>query len=219
MSDIAKGVLGSLIAAALIAAGGWLTTVMVTEEVALFINANQVKLGTLVVWDLSFSNYNDYAIDEVEITVPAESNIATEFDRKTELKKDDSTGQYVWRGELEKHGILNALAIFNSPNMIFSDDRLKDFAHAKYRVRDDTTGTLKWQTIPVLRGSEPTTSRAILKIFWFLLPIGMVASASFGWLAIVRYARNRSQQTVLKQNTEQKFSPDGKKRSDADAGN
>ncbi len=190
MNDIAKGVLGSLIAAALIAAGGWLSTVMVKEEVALFLRVNQKSLGSLVVWDLKFSNYNEYALDDVKINIPTQSIIDVQFDSESGVNKTEGAESYFWEGELEKHGAINVLAVFNSPNMVYSAERFNEVATAKYRIRDDNTGVLKWQAIPVLQGTEPTTSRTVLKIFWFLLPICLAAIASFCWLAISRHFKN-----------------------------
>lgn len=196
MNDVTKGVLGSLIAAALIAAGGWLSAVMVKDEVALFFHVNQIKLRSLVVWDMSLSNYNKNALDEVSVKIPSQSIASIEVSENKNLLKDEKQNVYFWEGELKKGESIKLLAVFESTNMAFSDERMKDVAHAKYRIRDEASGTLVWKEVPILKGSEPTTKRALLKVFWFLLPFALAAILSFGLLAVSRLLKNYKTSSV-----------------------
>lgn len=186
MNDVLKGVLGSLIAAALIAAGTWLSITQVPEKTVLNYIVQQHKTKDLVTWHLSFINYSEITFDEISIDAPRNSLLAASFDPPSKILLPKEDAQKKWKGKLLRGERVTALFVFESGSMIFNESLLQGLISANYQERDNATGDWVTRNVPLVFGETPTFNRAIKKLIWFLLPFFSVGAFSFVGLYLYR---------------------------------
>ncbi len=161
MSELIRGIIGSLIAAGLIWMGVQLTSIFVPKETALLVTSNSIIVDDLTVWQLTLNNKSDYAI-EVEFTTPQGEVIG--YANEPELEGDDKK-----KGTLLKDSTMNILMLFKNQAAL-SQDHAAQWLSARYQATDPNTGIYRWHDARIIRGSTLPISRSLYVVFWFLLP-------------------------------------------------
>lgn len=188
MTDFAKGVFQSLIAASLIAAGTWLAATQVSTEIILNYTVQVLKVGTKKVWYLRLINNSDVAFDKLELHTPDQGVQLAEFDPPNKDIGADNT----WKGDLLRHTELRAIFVLDSTARDFSEETLNDLLTVKYQKRDENTGELVWDEVPIQQGDTRTFTRVIYAVLLFLAPLGAAGIVYFCWHRINRYRRSRA---------------------------
>jgi len=173
MNDIAKGVVGSLIASALIALGAYLSIAFVPEQTVLNYKVVQNRTSELSFWYLSLKNGSTIPFDSVKLTEPKDSLLAVSYSIPS--KTPSNVG---WEGKLSKGEELNVLYFFSS-GTVFSESVLNDLIEASYQERNETSGDWEQRALDLSLGESSSVARTSLKIFLFLLPFIVVSALSF----------------------------------------
>jgi hypothetical protein len=176
MNEFIKGTIASLFASGLIAAGVWLAATRVPVETALQYSAIVHRVGSVSTALLILSNNSRYEFEKVVLKAPDEQILVSSL----ELSQGNQctfSGSVVaarsggWEGKLGRGQCLRALFVQDGTGTIFSEDILKELVLAEYQQRDDRTGGLIWERVPLRRGSTPTWQRVAWRAGWFMTPI------------------------------------------------
>lgn len=180
---ILYGVVGSLIAAALIAAGTWLSRTRVPEDAAVLYTLSENRVGQLGTWHVRLSNRSAYAID-LEFSRPADEVLRVAFDPAS------NTGSG-WSGRLLRGHSLEAMLVTDGQRIPFSRETLESLITASYQERNDDTGVLVQRRAPLREASALPLSRTLWVIFWFLVPFVASGLVVFGGGRLIRAVRGR----------------------------
>jgi hypothetical protein len=186
MHDIAKGVVGSLIASALIALGLYLSYELVPERTTLNYKVAQQKTSELSSWFLTLRNNSSIPIDVVKLTAPRANLLAVSYSVPSPIPLDE----YSWEGSIAKGAEIKALYLFSS-GVVFNESVLQDLVAATYQERNDITG--EWELRSVEFDFGDSSWRFFWKTLWFLLPLIVVSVIYF--LGLFLYRKYRARET------------------------
>ncbi|WP_421144745.1 hypothetical protein [Aeromonas dhakensis] len=162
-SAIVYGVVGSLIATALVAGGAWLAQNQVPDETALQYAFSENRVGNLSTWYIRVSNSSDVAFD-VELAPPSAKIVRFEF-----MPKGDNSS--TWKGQIAKGHTVDSLFVIEDSDLRLSPAVIQSVISATYQERNPLTGAIENRTGEVRDSDAVPLTRTILLIFWFLLPI------------------------------------------------
>lgn len=192
MSEVLKGVIGSLIAASLIAGGSWLAVTQTYEKTVLHYSQISKTVGETTVWYIYLSNNSEFAFDKVIFNSPKEKLIKASFEPPCKEPNLNASNPSTWKGQLLVNSSIKALFLFDTNEMLFSIEKLRGLLKVEYQVRDEESGALKWQKAPIQEGSAPTISRTVAAVLWFLAPFAAAGVIIFGGRYIVNRVRQPS---------------------------
>lgn len=162
---VVSGVVGSLIATALVATGVWLAGRQVPDEMALHFTSLESKVDKLSTWYIRIANNSDVAFD-VKISPPSSSIIRFEYSPRTSDAK-------VWNGQITKGRVVEALYVSEDPNVRLSPAVVQSSIVATYQERNSLTGVIENRPGEVRDASAFAFVRIVRTaqlVFWFLLP-------------------------------------------------
>lgn len=189
MNSFIKGVLASIIAAALIAAGSWLASTQVPEETALRFTVNAFNVGELSVWHVTLLNATDHAFDKLRFSPPTNGLLNASFEPKTPNNNPKLPSS--WEGILQKDDFVYALLIFDPNAAFYSDELLEKSIYVRYQVRDKESGILTWTKVPIQKGATSSVLRMSEVIGWFLAPFAGSGLIVFGVYILLSRATKR----------------------------
>lgn len=193
---IIYGVVGSLIATAIVACGAWLAGRQVPDETALNFISSEIKVDKLSAWHIRIANNSDVAFD-LQITPPSSKIIRFEYAPKGNDTAKGNDAQ-IWKGQIAKGRVVEALYVSDDPNVRLSPAVVQSSITATYQERNPLTGVIENRVGEVRETGAFTLVRTALLIFWFVLPALMVS----GLLLLPRVARGiRERWRSLKKNT------------------
>lgn len=173
--QIAYGVVGSLVAAALIYAGSLLVESQLPNEATLQATYSEKRVGTLASWYVKLDNNTSYAVD-LQFTPPKTTVLSSAFSPPAGVSAS-------WSGSLARNARLEALFVLDDATIQLSPKILASLVSATYQDRNSQTGFIEKRSAQIAEGGFLSLPRFLLLMFWFLLPTILLGGVSFaGWL-------------------------------------
>lgn len=160
---IVYGVVGSLIATALVAGGAWLAARQVPDETVLQFSYSESKVGKLSAWYVRISNSSDVAFD-VQIAPPVANVIRFEYSQ-------ESGDGVTWKGQIAKGHTIDALFINEGSSVRLSPSVIQASITATYQERNPLTGAIESRTGEVRDATAVPLARTVMLVLWFFLPM------------------------------------------------
>ena len=182
-SGIIVGVLGSLIATALVTSGAWLARRMVPNETFLQFSYSENQVGRLASWYIRITNDTEVAFD-LQLKPPSSALAAYEYTPTLNESR-------IWKGKIERGETVEALFVFEAPGTGLNSIAIQPIAVATYQARNSRTGII--ETIPgeIRQAGVLSPLRTLIITFWFLLPILIAASAAIGAPKLLKWLKQK----------------------------
>ena len=179
---IVYGVVGSLIATALVAGGAWLAARQVPDETLLQFSYSESRVGKLSTWFIRVSNSSEVAFD-VQVSPPPTNIVRFEYSPRS-----DSVP--VWKGQVAKGRMLEALFVYEDSTARLSPAAVQAMISASYQERNPISGAIESRAGEVRDANALPLARSAMLVLWFVLPI-LAAIGLLGIPKVWKWLRTR----------------------------
>lgn len=162
-SVISDGVLASMIATVLFAAGGGLVSQQAPEQASLQMSFDEFKVGKLSALHIRVSNGSDVAFN-VQLAPPADKLVRHVYSPPVEEAAVN------WQGQIAKGKEMSGLLIYEDARTKSSFAGVQSMITATYDDRNPATGAMEPRPGEIRTPDELSVSRTLISIFLFLLP-------------------------------------------------
>jgi hypothetical protein len=182
-TSLLYGVVGSLIATALVASGAWLATTMVDDDPRVEMSTSESTVGHVGYFRGRLDNYSDVAFS-LDFAFPADQIIAYSISKP-------STASGRWKGHILRNESIEFLLVYDVRKFAPSKPFIKSLMSVRYWEVSPRTGAVESRVSAIVDRSPIRLSSLIRQIFWFSVPFILALLSIFGInrLGGVRFGR------------------------------